>query len=231
MASWPGLRTTTPDDVYDVVRVAILEGTIRAGEQLREALIATELGISRASVREALARLVEDGLAVKIPYRGAFVMAVEDREIAEIASVRRLVEAYAMELSGPALRGPHRQELIQAVAELRRAATTDDVAASIEGHLTFHRLIYDLSGHRVLSGLWRGWEAKLRLYLVADHRTYTDLGQIADEHEAIAQSLLAGDEEALTAHVAAHFTEALRAAGAPSPGTETAPGDWDGTRD
>ncbi|CCH80220.1 putative gntR-family transcriptional regulator [Nostocoides japonicum T1-X7] len=213
MGRWSGPRTTTPDDVYQVVRVAILEGTIGAGEQLREAQIASELGISRASVREALARLAEDGLVVKVPYRGAFVMEIEDREIAEIASVRRLVEAYAMELSGPALRGPHRQDLIDAVAELHRAAATNDVAASIEGHLVFHRLVYDLSGHRLLSDLWHGWEAKLRLYLVADHRTYTDLSEIAHEHEIIAQSLLAADREALRVHVATHFTEALRATG------------------
>ena len=47
-------RTTTPDGVYRVLRAAILDGTVPAGGQLREAHIAADLGISRSPLREAL---------------------------------------------------------------------------------------------------------------------------------------------------------------------------------
>ena len=198
----PMERTTTPDDVYQVLRTAILDGNLSAGEQLREAHIATQLGISRASVREALTRLEEDGLVLKIPFRGAFVIEVTDRDIAEIASIRSLVESFALELSMDSLRGAHRAEMLRAVEDLRDAARRGDIPASIEAHLSFHRLMYQLSGHRLLQDMWKGWESKLRLYLAADHRSYGDLDEIAVKHERLALAVIRGDQEAIKAEMA-----------------------------
>ena len=64
---WLEQRTTTPDGVYRTLRAAILDGTVPPGGQLREAHIAADLGISRSPLREALSKLEEEGLVVKIP--------------------------------------------------------------------------------------------------------------------------------------------------------------------
>ena len=203
-------RTTTPEGVYRVLRAAILDGTVPPGGQLRERDIAEELGVSRSPLREALTRLEEEGLIVKIPFRGAFVMEVSAQEVAEIASVRLLVEPYAGELAFDALRGPERPKLTQTIEDLHRATEKNDIPASIDAHLQFHRLFYDLSGHGVLRGLWNGWETKLRLYLSVDHRSYSDLHDIADEHERLAAVALEGDVEAFRRELARHFRSALR---------------------
>ncbi|WP_234312140.1 GntR family transcriptional regulator [Streptomyces griseus] len=60
---WQEQRTTTPDGVYRTLRAAILDGSVPPGGQLREAHIATDLGISRSPLREALTKLEEEGLA------------------------------------------------------------------------------------------------------------------------------------------------------------------------
>jgi DNA-binding GntR family transcriptional regulator len=208
--TWQEQRTTTPDGVYRVLRAAILDGTVPAGGQLREAHIAGDLGISRSPLREALTRLEEEGLIVKIPFRGAFVVEVSAREVAEIASVRLLVEPYAAELSAEALRGPRRPELLRAIEELDRATKKNDIPASIDAHLRFHRLFYDLSGHGVLQSLWNGWETKLRLYLTVDHRTYSDPHEIAAEHERLVATALEGDIEGFRQELANHFQSALQ---------------------
>ena len=203
-------RTTTPEGVYRVLRAAILDGTVPPGGQLRERDIATDLGVSRSPLREALTRLEEEGLIVKIPFRGAFVIEVSAHEVAEIASIRLLVEPYAGELAHEALRGPERPRLTKTVEELRQATDKNDIPASIDAHLQFHRLFYDYSGHGVLRGLWNGWETKLRLYLAVDHRSYTDLHDIAVEHERLAAVALEGDTEAFRRELAQHFQSALR---------------------
>jgi DNA-binding GntR family transcriptional regulator len=208
---WMEQRTTTPDGVYRVLRTAILDGTVRAGGQLREAHIAADLGISRSPLREALTKLEEEGLTVKVPFRGAFVREVSAREIAEIDSVRLLVEPYAAELSAEALRGPERPALMRTIEELHRATEKPDIPASIDAHLRFHRLFYDLSGHGVLQSLWNGWETKLRLYLAVDHRTYSDPHDIAVEHERLAAKALDGDIDGFRQALADHFQVALRA--------------------
>ncbi len=94
-----------PEGVYGVLRAAILDGTVPPGGQLRERDIAADLGVSRSPLREALTRLEEEGLIVKIPFRGAFVVEVSAQDIAEIASIRLLVDPYAGELALDALRG------------------------------------------------------------------------------------------------------------------------------
>ena len=203
-------RTTTPEGVYRVLRAAILDGTVPPGGQLRERDIASDLGVSRSPLREALTRLEEEGLIVKIPFRGAFVIEVSAHEVAEIASIRLLVEPYAGELAHEALRGPERPRLTKTVEELRQATDKNDIPASIDAHLQFHRLFYDYSGHGVLRGLWNGWETKLRLYLAVDHRSYTDLHDIAVEHERLAAVALEGDTEAFRRELAQHFQSALR---------------------
>ncbi len=204
-------RTTTPEGIYRVLRAAILDGTVPPGGQLRERDIATDLGVSRSPLREALTRLEEEGLIVKFPFRGAFVVEVSAREVAEIASIRLLVEPYAGELALETLRGPERPRLTQTVEELRQATDTNDIPASIDAHLQFHRLFYDFSGHGVLRGLWNGWETKLRLYLAVDHRSYSDLHDIAVEHERLAAVALEGDMDVFRRELAQHFQSALRA--------------------
>ena len=204
-------RTTTPEGVYRVLRAAILDGTVPPGGQLRERDISSDLGISRSPLREALTRLEEEGLIVRVPFRGAFVVEVSAEEVAEIASVRLLVEPYAGELAAEALRGPERPRLMEAVEELRRATDEADIPASIDAHLQFHRLFYDLSGHGVLRGLWNGWESKLRLYLAVDHRTYGDLHELTAEHERLAEAALHGDADTFREELARHFRSALHA--------------------
>jgi DNA-binding GntR family transcriptional regulator len=204
-------RRTTPEGVYRVLRAAILDGTVPPGGQLRERDIATDLGISRSPLREALTRLEEEGLIVKIPFRGAFVVEVSAQDVAEIASIRLLVEPYAGELALEALRGPGRPSLTQTIEDLRRATEKNDIPASIDAHLQFHRLFYDLSGHGALRTLWAGWETKLRLYLSVDHRSYSDPHDIAVEHERLAAVALEGDVEEFRRELARHFQSALRA--------------------
>src|SRR5688572_26575083 len=214
-------RTTTPEGVYRVLRAAILDGTVPPGGQLRERDIATDLGVSRSPLREALTRLEEEGLIVKIPFRGAFVVEVSAQDVAEIASIRLLVEPYAGELALEALRGSERPRLTRTIEDLHRATEKTDIPASIDAHLQFHRLFYDLSGHGVLRGLWNSWETKLRLYLSVDHRSYSDLHDIADEHERLAAVALEGDVEAFRRELARHFQSALRA-GTEDPGNAPA---------
>ena len=123
-------RTTTPEGVYRVLRAAILDGTVPPGDSCAR-------GTSRRTrhqpvpLREALTRLEEEGLVVKIPFRGAFVVEVSAQEVAEIASIRLLVEPYAGELALEALRGPERPRLTQTIEDLTGPRRTTSRPASM----------------------------------------------------------------------------------------------------
>ena len=101
--------------------------------------------------------------------------------------------------------------MMQTLEDLNRATKDNDIPASIDAHLRFHRLFYDFSGHSILQNLWNGWESKLRLYLAVDHRSYSDLQEIALEHEGLALRVLEGDAEGFRREIADHFPSALHA--------------------
>jgi DNA-binding GntR family transcriptional regulator len=200
-------QSTTPDDVYSVVRNAILDGGLPPGSALREEKIAGDLGISRAPLREALRRLEEQGLVVKIPFRGAFVAEISAQTISEITALRSVLEPYAAELAMEDLRGPHRGQILKAADRLSKASRRKDLAATIDEHLRFHRLFYKYSGNAMLLDVWNAWESRLRLYLVAEHHLYEDLIDLSEVHKRLADVVLEGDPQRLREAIVEHLQD------------------------
>jgi DNA-binding GntR family transcriptional regulator len=198
-------QRTTPDHVAEVLREAILDGSLKSGSQLRETHIATELGVSRAPLREALTRLEEEGLVEKIPFRGAFVAEVSQRSVDEIANLRAILEPYAAELAFDTLRTTKLSYLRDLVRRLTSAAKAGNVQQSIDAHLAFHRAFYESADNDQLLSLWRGWESQLRLFLAVDMRSFDDPMQIAAEHASMLAMIESGDEKALRREFGRHI--------------------------
>lgn len=200
----PITQRTTPSSVAAVLRTAILEGTLKPGSQLRETYLAADLGVSRAPLREALGILADEGLVEKIPYRGAFVATVSPESIAEIASLRKRLEPYAIELALPRLRGTTRRKVTQALEDMETGAQNNDPAAAIDAHMAFHRAFYELSGHKLLLDLWRSWETQLQLFFSADHQSFEDLRQVVSEHRKLLNIIDGADLAAIAAEIDTH---------------------------
>jgi DNA-binding GntR family transcriptional regulator len=192
------------------LRSAILTGM--PGTQLREVHIAAELGVSRAPLREALRSLEEEGLVVRHAYRGAFVAEIGVETVEEIASLRVRLEPFAIQLALPRLRTPEgRAMLDHALAELARRADEGDVPGSIDAHLAFHRLPYELSEHRLLLDGWRSWESQLRLYLAIDNSTFTLLEHQAANHRPLLDAIGSGTVRDIEREVKRHIEPAAHA--------------------
>ena len=89
----PATRTAsaaTPqrEAVVTHIRRAIVLGDLQPGEKLREVKLAAELGVSRATLREALNLLVQDGLLVQEPYRGFSISRLDAAALRDIARTR-----------------------------------------------------------------------------------------------------------------------------------------------
>jgi DNA-binding GntR family transcriptional regulator len=188
------------------VRNAILDGTFPPGSQLREVYIATELGTSRAPVREALNHLEREGLVVRVPFRGAFVAEVSQKAAAEIAAVRTVLEPYAVELALPYFATPGgRAELVETVSKLSEATAAGDRPGSIEAHLEVHALLYRASGNETLYEVWKSWQVQQRLFLAADHNSFPQLSDVAISHRALLTVIESGDPERIRRELADHM--------------------------
>jgi DNA-binding GntR family transcriptional regulator len=211
-------QRTTPDNVVAVVRQAILDGTLAPGVQLREAHIAAELGVSRAPLREALSKLEEEGLVVKVRYRGTFVAEVGPKVVEEIATLRLRLEPFAVERSLPWLRGAGRSKFKGLVTEMKKASTAGDVAACIDAHLALHRLFYEAADHKLLLDLWNAWESQLRLFLAVDLRDFVNPMEVARDHAKLFGIVQNGDVKAITRELEHHIHGAGSSAAASTGG-------------
>lgn len=197
-------QRTTPGSVAHVLRTAILDGTLAPGSQLREIPLAADLGVSRAPLREALGILADEGLVVKYPYRGAFVAEVSATGMSEIASLRKRLEPYAIELAIPRLTGTSRIKVTRALEDMAIGADNNDVTATVDAHMAFHRAFYELSEHKLLLDLWKSWEAQLQMFFSADHQAFADLHDMVEEHERLLSVIDRGDIEEITQEIAVH---------------------------
>jgi DNA-binding GntR family transcriptional regulator len=86
---------TLSDRVFEVVREQILKGRLRDGEPIRQDALANELGISKIPLREALARLEQEGLLINHPNRGYYVQPMTREQVDEIFALRLAIEPRA----------------------------------------------------------------------------------------------------------------------------------------
>ncbi|MEI7743695.1 MAG: GntR family transcriptional regulator [Chloroflexota bacterium] len=205
----PTFRPITPVPMRDpatiALREAILTGRLVPGSQLREVGLATQLGVSRGPVREALRSLEEEGLVVKVPYRGAFVAGADPAAISEIARLRERMEPWAVTQGLEHLRGVGGVRLRSIVTAMDEAAGAGDVGRAIDAHLAFHRTLYEAPGIRRLAGLWATWETELRLGLAVDHRSFGRLADVAALHARFLEIIATGDPVQIEAEVTSHL--------------------------
>jgi GntR family transcriptional regulator of vanillate catabolism len=95
-AGTPSARTANSSDLAaDLIRNAILDGTLAAGQRLKEDELASQLDVSRTPVREALRKLASEDLVVIEAKRGASVRSYESTELDDLYRLRAELEGYA----------------------------------------------------------------------------------------------------------------------------------------
>src|SRR5690606_27953464 len=138
------------EGVARIVRKAILDGRLQPGQPLRERALAEELGISRTPVREALFILQGEGLVGLTPNRGATVRTITPSDIAEIYSVRGLLESHAAALAAGRIGERQLARLDEAHYRIERLGEGATPQEQAEADLHLHALIADAAGSHLL---------------------------------------------------------------------------------
>jgi len=205
-----GSRTTS---VAGALRVAILKGALPPGSPLPEVQIASDLGVSRAPVREALRMLQEEGLVSKESYRGAYVAPVRPELAEEIRSIRLRIEPFAAERSLSVLASEEGSTALEsALQQMEELATAcADPSAAVDAHMAFHRAFYELADHRLLLETWRSLESGLRLDLLLDRLSVRSARTLVGSHRALLECVRRGDIQAVRSELRAHIASGLHA--------------------
>jgi DNA-binding GntR family transcriptional regulator len=110
--------------VFERVREAILSGELPPGSRLVERRLAEELEVSHIPVREALARLADDGLVERNARRGSWVASLSLEDLDEISSLRVLLEQFVVVRVQERWSDAAERRLRAIVADMQKAAAT-----------------------------------------------------------------------------------------------------------
>ncbi len=198
-------RSTLAGQVYDLLLQQVLDGSLRPGERLVEAEIATTMGTSRGPVREAIGRLQRHGLVRSDPFIGASIVEPDRRELTEIYSLRSVLEGYAACL---VVRRCTREQILQlrAITESMRDARGSRMVTQLRklDH-EFHASLVRLADDRQLLQTWERLRTRVALYLTTVEEAFHDPEAMARMHELFVDALLSGDPAEAEGRVRAHL--------------------------
>lgn len=197
--------------VAKLLSKAIVTGQLAPGARLSESVVARELGVSRAPVREAARLLESSGLVTYEPNRGFFVRQVsakalddlyELRLAIEIAVVERLIRNWSQETE---------DALVAQVAQLHRVAGDGvDMLTQVEADMQFHRLLCTGSGNPKFLTVFEQIAMETEFSIMVVGQLYDNASRIAETHEPILDALRAGDTPAAVEAIRYHIAEAQR---------------------
>ncbi|WP_282071859.1 GntR family transcriptional regulator [Janibacter hoylei] len=207
----PHPRRSTVEYLADELREAIMSGRLEPGEQLGEADLAARFEVSRGPVREAMQRLVSEGLLQAITNRGVFVNELTLDDVLDVYRTRSVIERGALEIViADRRRESTADELERVVTRMRRAAAKGDGPAVSDADQHFHEVLVEASASPRLIRAMRTLIVETRMCLGELRTTYGDLGTQVDDHEALRQAILTAPPARAKAALQAHLDDAVQ---------------------
>jgi len=148
-------RERTVDEIYERIYVAILEHRLHPGTKLGEERLAEIFGVSRARVREVLARLAHEQIVELYPQRGAYVAKPTIEQARDVFEARRLIEPAVMRRLIETITPERVARLRQHVELEEDARRRNDKRAVIRLSGEFHTLAAELAGNSALARTMR----------------------------------------------------------------------------
>ncbi|WP_306371277.1 GntR family transcriptional regulator [Nocardiopsis sp. CC223A] len=205
----PVPRRSTAELIAEQLRSAIMYGSLAPGDQLGEADLAGRLGVSRGPLREAMQRLVQEGLLRSERHRGLFVRELTADDVRDIYVARLAVERTACELIMRGNRGEAVARLTPVVQRLAEAAATGDRRAMSDADQEFHRTLVSCSGNGRLERMAQTLLVETRMCLTVMQEVYPEPAELLEEHRRILDAIADGAEERLLHLIEAHMTDTV----------------------
>jgi DNA-binding GntR family transcriptional regulator len=203
-------RQTEADEAYAALRQRIRAGELTPGERLVETDLAARLGLGRNAVRTALARLEQDGLVERLPYKGARVRAIGETEAVEILEARAALEGLAARHAARHATPEDVDALRAVLAKMRQLHAAGDLLAISELNAALHGRIVAIARLPKVAKLIDDLNAQNVRH---QFRTVLAPGRPSrslEEHRAIVDAIATGDADAAEAAMRTHLSQVVR---------------------
>lgn len=198
-------RVSASDHIAEMLRDAIVDGLLPAGEVLRQDEIAARFHVSKIPVREALKRLEAEGLVTFIRNRGAIVAALSIDEIVEYVEIRALLEETAARRAADRISDA---QLGQAKKLLGEFEVERNAARWGELNWQFHSSLYADAGRPILLAEIRSLYDKVERYVRTLLAMTNEMPKTQREHADILAAFARRDPDAAASLTRAHVLDA-----------------------
>ncbi|MES9979373.1 MAG: GntR family transcriptional regulator [Candidatus Thiodiazotropha sp. 6PLUC5] len=192
------IKITLTDRLFDALQRAIVEGEIPQGSKISEPELARQHGVSRGSLREAIARLEARKLVERKPNLGARVVTLSYEQLIEIFQLREALEGMAARLAAQNMTEMEIEELQtllqqhgEQIAEQRGQAYFQK-----QGDLDFHyRIVQGSKNNQLIALLCNDLYHLLRMYRYQFGMRSKRSQQAYEEHHYLINAITARDAE------------------------------------
>lgn len=204
-------QVSLSDRVYEAIRGSIISGRFGPGERLIEDVLAEDLGVSRAPIREAFRRLSNEQLVVERPRHGTYVREFTAKDFVDIYNLLSAIESLAVRLI---VRNKASLEPLKTIVEEMTEATKEgDLPRVVEIELGFHQELCSEADNPHLNNVFRLLSGMVGMALSIDDAAYDNIADIASEHyplmETIQEAIETGGEEQAVFAVRSHIRASL----------------------
>lgn len=196
--------------VYDKIRENIINGIYQEHEELKEATLGEQMGVSRTPVREALRQLELEGLVEIIPNKGARVTGITQKDVRDIEQIRYLLEGLSARWATENI-SPSQLEKLEEIlylTDFHAAKENYDQVHALDSQ--FHELLYEASGSKMLNHIlsdFHMYVARVRKVSLSDSRRSRNS---TEEHRAILDAIKSKDPEKAEACAHTHILNTMK---------------------
>ncbi|WP_179776904.1 GntR family transcriptional regulator [Amycolatopsis endophytica] len=188
-------RTLLRETAHAVIRDAIVRGDLAPGSVVRDADLAEELGLSRSPVRDALARLADEGLIGTKPQSHTRVTPLASREVRDATAVVRAMHELAARTAVPLLRDEDCEAMAAANDRFAAAAGTGDVDEALRADDELHDVLVRVCGNRAVAATIERYTPLIRRL---ERIRFSDGHRSAELHTRLIAACRARDTDAAT---------------------------------
>jgi DNA-binding GntR family transcriptional regulator len=203
-------RTTFASMVGERIRSNIIEGVLPPGSQLHEVELAASFGVSRGPVREALQRLIQEGLLRSEAHRGVFVPVMSANDIGDIYLAREALESAAVRrITGTSRAASAYKALGKIVRGMEAAEKAGDWKTVASRDLDFHTALVAAADSARLERMFTTVISETRLCLSMLTSAADARDDLVQEHREISEMIRADDTVGAIAALTKHFDDAV----------------------
>ena len=181
--------------VFQEIREDILKGKFKENEELREATLGKELGVSRTPVREALPQLELEGMVHIIPNKGAYVTGITEKDVHDIYMTRSMLEGLCARWAAEHISEEQIQEMeeVLLLTEYHLDRGNAEQLAELDGK--FHEVLYDASQSRILRHILSDFHKYVQVARKRSVKKEDRAKKSLEEHREILNALRTGDAD------------------------------------